>query len=75
MMNQRLKFSLSRVLKRLREERNLTREEMAEKCQFDAQFLALAEDERRITLTSLITIAEVLQIRLSEIIRQAEEQQ
>lgn len=73
-MNERLKFSLSRVLKRLREERNLTRKELAEKCQFDAQFVDLAEDQRRVTLTHLIVMARVFQVRLSEIIRQAEEQ-
>lgn len=72
-MNERLKIKIALVIKKLREERGLSRAELAERCQLDAQFLALAEDEYRVSLTHLIALAEGLQLRMSEIIRQAEE--
>jgi transcriptional regulator with XRE-family HTH domain len=60
---------LGKNLQRLRKNADLTQEQLAELCEFDPTYISLLErGKRNPPYTTLLTIAESMEIHLSELV-------
>lgn len=63
--------AFSAVLRDLRRKRGLTQEELAHECGYDRSFISLIERaKRQPSLTTIFALAEQLDVRPEEIVRQ-----
>lgn len=62
------------VLRRLRKERGVSQEDLAERSELDRTYISLIENGRRQpTVSTLFAIADALGLKASEIVKQIEE--
>ena len=67
------RIEFGKRLKNIRQQRELTQEELAEKADLDASYIGFLErGERDISFENIITLARVLKVPLKELIPEAE---
>lgn len=61
------------LLKKLRTDKGLTQEQLADECELDRTYISLLErGQRQPTLSTLFKIAEVLKVSASSIVKELE---